>query len=109
MVHHRTDRLDGDAMRNERAQVDQKCRKTLGASPYLIARHSAGEEHHEVGMLGARSPYFLAVDDIKIAVTNGLGAKRQRVRAAGRFGDAEGLQSQRTISDAREIFLLLLG
>ncbi len=70
----------------------------------------AREQQHQIGMLGARGPEFLAVDDVVIvAFAPRRGAQGQRVGARGRLGDAEGLQAQFAARDLRQIALLLLG
>jgi hypothetical protein len=59
-------------------------------------------------MLGAAGPDLLAVDDVMVALAPREGAERGGVGAAGRLGDAEGLQAQSPGRDARQVALLLL-
>ena len=60
-------------------------------------------------MFGAADPDFLPVDDVAIALAPGEGADARGVGAAGRFGDAESLQTQLARGDLRQILRLLLG
>ena len=68
-----------------------------------FARRGAAQQHHQVGMFGAADPDLLAVDDISVALAPGESADARRVGAAGRFGDAEGLQAQLAAGDPRQI------
>src|SRR3546814_11165295 len=52
-------------------------------------------------------PYLLAAHDVAVALAPGAGQETQGIGAAGRLGDAEGLQAQLTLGDARQIALLL--
>ena len=59
-------------------------------------------------MFDARRPNFLAVDNVvAVAVLYGRRPEAQRVGAAGRFGNAERLQSQFAGGDSRQVFLFL--
>ena len=69
----------------------------------------ARQQQHEIGMLGARRPDLLAVDDVVIAVAHRRGAQAERVGAGGRLGDAEGLQAQFAARDAGQVARLLFG
>lgn len=60
-------------------------------------------------MLGARDPDLLAVDDIVVTIAPRRRPERQRVCAARRLGDAEGLQAQGAVGDAGKVFRLLFG
>ena len=70
-------------------------------------RRRARQQQHQIGMLGARGPDLLAVDDVVVAVAPREGLERSRVGAAGRLGDAEGLQPQLARGDLGQILLLL--
>ena len=90
--------------------VDQKHRQAVGALLGLLPRRGAREQQHQVGMLGARGPDLLAVDDVMVvAFAPRRGAQRQRVGARGRLGDAESLQAQFAAGDRGQIGLLLRG
>ena len=66
-----------------------------------FARRGARQQQHQVGMLGAAGPHLLAVHDVgAVVLLHRRGAQRQRVGAAGRLGDAEGLQAQLAAGDA---------
>ena len=74
-----------------------------------VLRRGPRQQQHQVGMLGAAGPDLLAVDDVAgVAVLAREGLQRGRVGAAGRLGDAEGLQAQFAARDLRQIFCLLL-
>ena len=76
----------------------------------LLLRRGARQQHHQVGMFGAAGPDLLAVDDVAVvAVLARKGLQRRRVGAAGRLGDAEGLQPQLAARDLRQVLCLLLG
>ena len=107
VVHHRADRPDGQALIQNRTHVDEKCGESLCLLAHLIARRGTCEQHHQVGMLGAARPNFLAVDDVFIALALGECAQRGRVGAARRLGDAEGLQPKLAGGDLRQVSLLL--
>ena len=92
-----------------RAHVDQEHREPAGALRHLLARRGAREQQHQVGMLGARGPDLLAVDDVVVAVAHRRGAQAERVGAGGRLGDAERLQPQFALGDRGQLALLLRG
>ncbi len=50
-----------------RAHVDQEHRQPVGALRHLLARRGARQQQHQVGMLGARGPDLLAVDDVVVS------------------------------------------
>jgi hypothetical protein len=110
VVHHGADRIDGEVGRLRQMHVDQKYRQTVGARLGLLLRRGARQEQHQVGMLGARGPDLLPVDDVMVvALAPRRGAQRQRVGARRRLGDAESLQAQLAAGDFRQIGLLLRG
>ena len=82
------------------AHVDDEHRQAVGALRRLFLRRGAREQQHQVGMFGAAGPDLLAVDDVVVAVALGGGLQRGGVGAAGRLGDAEGLQAQFAGGDA---------
>ena len=85
----------------DRAHVDQEHRQAVGALLHLLARRGAREQQHQVGMLGARGPDLLAVDDVAASPSRTAVVRRlQRVGARGRLGDAERLQPQFARGDA---------
>ena len=91
------------------AHVHQKNGQPAGAGRRLLARRGAREQQHQVGMLGARGPDLLAVDDIGVAVADRGGAQVERVGARGRLGHSERLQAQLAFGDRRQPALLLCG
>ncbi|MHC2539025.1 hypothetical protein ACVJMY_008594 [Bradyrhizobium diazoefficiens] len=110
VVHHGADRADLEAVVLGLAHVDDEHRKAVGALLDLLLRRGARQQHHQVGMLGAAGPDLLAVDDVAVvAFLARKGLQRGGVGAAGRLGDAEGLQAQFAARDLRQIFCLLLG
>ena len=77
VVHHGADRIDADAGDLREPHVDQEHREAVGALLHLLARRGARQQQHQIGMLGARGPDLLAVDDVVIvALANGGGAQR---------------------------------
>ena len=80
--------------------VDQKDREAVGARSCAASRGVVrAMQQHEIGMLGARGPHLLAVDDVVIALAPGRGGKAQHVGARGRLGHPEGLQPQLAARD----------
>ena len=61
----------------------------------------------EIGILGARGPDLLAVDDVVVAFAHRGRAQVEGVRARCRLGDAEGLQPQLAGRDLRQPARLL--
>ena len=74
-----------------------------------LARRGARQQQHQIGMLGARGPDLLAVDDVMVAVADRGGAQAERVGARGRLGDTECLQAQFAARNAGQIAFLLRG
>src|SRR5690606_37815336 len=107
MVHHRSDRPDGQALAQCRPYVDQEHGKTLGPLVHQITRSRPAEEEHEVRMLCSRGPELLAIHDIAVALAPGGRGERAGVAAAGGFGDAEGLRSQAPGGNLWQVALLL--
>jgi hypothetical protein len=56
--------------------------KALGLLRHLVARGGAGQQQHQVGMLGARGPDLLAVHHPLVALADGGGAQRRGVGPA---------------------------
>src|SRR3546814_749697 len=102
VVHHGADRLDGDAAADRLAQVDDEDRESLALLGHLVFRRRAREQQHQIAVLGAAGPYLLAAHDVAVALAPGAGQETQGIGAAGRLGDAEGLQAQLTLGDARQ-------
>ena len=107
VVDHRRDRRDPHLVLRRRLHVDDEDRQPVRARGQGALGRRAGEEDHEVGMLGAAGPDLLAVDDIGIAALLGRRRDRQRIGARARFGDAERLQAQFAARDPGQVFLLL--
>ena len=89
--------------------IDEEHREPAVRDARLLARAGAGKQQHQIGMLGARGPDFLAVDDVVVAVAACDGAQIERIGAGRRLGDAERLQAKLAARDRRQIALLLLG
>ena len=70
------------------AQVDDEDRHALGLLLHLGERRRAREQDHQVGVLDARDPDLLAVDDVAVALLHGGGLDLRRVGAGGRLGHA---------------------
>ena len=68
VVHHRTDGPDRHARPLRLAHVDQKDGKAIRVLGRLIFRRCPGQKQHQIGVLGAARPDFMAVDDVCIAV-----------------------------------------
>ena len=83
MVHHRPDRLDGHAVSDHLAHIDQKNGEPFGLACHRFTWSRAREQQHQVGIFGAARPNLLAVDDIFVAIAHGNGSQRQSVRPAG--------------------------
>ena len=109
MVHHRADRPDGQAMAQGRTHIDDEGGETVRPAGRLVARRGAGEQQHQVRMLGAAGPDLLAVHHINVAIPPRGGAQAGGVRAAAGFGHAESLKAKRAAGDLRQIFRLLGG
>ena len=109
MIHHGADRADRQPVVPGLPHVDEEHRKARGARLRLLARRGARQQQHEIGMLGARGPDLLAVDDIVVAVADGGGAQAERIGARRRLRHTECLQAQVAARDARQIALLLRG
>ena len=109
VVHHGADRADLETVVLRLAHVDDEHRQAVRALLGLLLRSRARQQDHQVGMLGAAGPDLLAVDDIAVvAVLARERLQRGGVGAAGRLGDAEGLQPQFAARDLRQILGLLL-
>ena len=87
--------------------VDQEDRQAVGALLGLLARRGARQQQHQVGMLGARGPDLLPVDDVVVALAHAPWCAAQRVGARGRLGDAERLQAQLAVAIAGRYSFLL--
>jgi len=73
------DRLHLDA---GRLHVDQKERDAFLLFGGLIRSH---ETEYPIGFMGIGRPDFLAVDDVMVALTHGLGFQRGEIRSGPRF------------------------
>ena len=82
VVHHRADRPDGQAVAHRLRMSTRKTDRPSVRFFDLVARRGAGEQQHQVGMLGAGGPDLLAVDDVACRRRARRGAERQRVGAA---------------------------
>ena len=108
VVHHGADRIDGDARALCEPHVDQKYRQAICALFRLFLRGGAREQQHQIGMLGARGPDLLAIDDIVIvAFALCRRAQGQCVRPGCWLGDSESLQTQFAAGDQRQVALFL--
>jgi hypothetical protein len=84
------------------AHVDQEDGQAVALTSHLVLGCGAGQQDHQVGVLGPAGPDLLAVDDIGVALAPGEGRDRRGVRAGGGLGDPEGLQADRAVGDARQ-------
>ncbi len=89
------------------AQIDEKNAQTVGLALHVFVRRGSHEKQHQIGVLHARGPHFLSVDDVVVALTNGHRLNPRRVRSGVGFGDAERLQTQLPTRNPRKIAALL--
>ena len=94
MVDHVADGPQREAGPSALAQIDQENREAFGFLLHLGQRRGARQQQHQVGMLHARDPDFLAVDDVAVAPPLGEGLDLGGVGAGGGLGDGERLQAQ---------------
>src|SRR5262249_11469011 len=80
------DRIDADAGALREPHVDEKDREAVAAPRCRFARGGAGKEQEKIGMLGARRPDLLPVDDVVVALAHGGGWQVERVRTGCRHG-----------------------
>src|SRR3546814_6912270 len=71
-----SDLLDGDALADRLAQVDDEDREPLALLLHLVLRRGAREQQQEIAVLGAARPHLLAAHDIVVALAPGHGQKR---------------------------------
>ena len=90
------------------AQVDQEDRQPVSLLRDLIEGRRARDQEHQVGVLGARDPHLLPVDDVAVAVAHRHRLELRRVGAGGRLGHAERLQPELSGRDLRQVLALLL-
>src|SRR2546426_2796869 len=107
VVDHGADRADREPLAQRGFHVDDEHRQAFGLLPHLFARRGAREEQHDVGVLGARGPDFLAVHDVAVAFLDRGRADRRGVGAGRGLGDAEGLQAQLAFRDLGQVFSFL--
>src|SRR3546814_8455515 len=81
-------RLDRHPRVARSAHVHEEDRQAVDLLLDLVARRGAGEQQHQVAMLGAGGPDLLSVDDIIVAVTHRGRPQCERVGARRRFGAA---------------------
>ena len=105
VVHHGADRADGQALR--RAHVDDEGGEALGLLRHLVARGGAGQQQHQVAMLGAAGPDFLAVDHVFVALAPRRCPQRGGVGATRGLGHAKSLQAQLALGDGGQVLRLL--
>ncbi len=108
VVDHVGDRLHGQAVADGLAQVDKEDRHALGLALHLGQRRGACQQDHQVGMLDARDPHLLPVDDVLVAPAHGGGLDLGGVGAGGRLGDTHGLQAQLAVRQLRQVVAFLL-
>ena len=68
VIHHGADGPDGEPVALGLAHVEEKHRQSRGARFRFRPRRGPRQQQHEIGMLGARRPNLLAVDDVIIPV-----------------------------------------
>ncbi len=108
MVDHGADGLDGQATAQRLAHVDEEDADPLALAGGSLLGRGAGEQHHQVGVLGPRGPHLLAVDHVDVAPACRGGRDRGGVGAGGGLCDAEGLQPRLAGGDLRQPGRLLL-
>ena len=91
------------ASRRSTMKIDMPSRLLL----HLGQRRGARQQDHQVGVLHARDPDLLAVDDVAVALLHRGGLDLGRVGAGGRLGHAHRLQAQLAAGDLRQVALLL--
>ena len=69
MIHHVADRPYAHAALLGVVQVDEKHRQAVGLLVDVGERRRAREQQHQVGVLDARDPHLLAVDDVAVAAS----------------------------------------
>ncbi len=104
MIDHVADRLDVDALA---FRFDDENGHAFGFLRNLVERGGAGEQDHQLGMLQARGPDLLAVDDVAVAFLDRDGLDLGGVGAGAGLGDAHGLQAQLAGRDFRKVSLFL--
>ena len=107
VVDHGADGLDGHALADRFAEIDEEDREPFGALLHLVLGRGARQQQHEVGVLGAAGPYLLSVDDVLVPVKDRRGGEAEGIGAAGRLGDAEGLEAQAPGGDLGQVAVLL--
>ena len=100
VIHHVADGAHREAAPSALAQIDQEHGQSLGLPLHFGQWRGARQQQHQIGMLHARDPDFLAVDDVAVALALGGGFDFGGVGAGGRLGDGEGLQAQFAGCDA---------
>ena len=109
VVDHRTELADFHAVAACVAHVHQQDRDAVGLFLHLVGRGGAHQQEHQVGVLGARGPHFLAMHHIVVALAHRAGFQFGGVGTGGGFGHPEGLQAQFPGRDLRQVSRLLLG
>ena len=88
VVDHVRDRPHGQALADRLVQVDDEDRHALGLLLHLGQRRRARQQDHQVGVLHARDPHLLAVDDVAVALLHRGRLDLGRVGAGRRLGHA---------------------
>ena len=109
MIDHVQDGPHFHSLANRVAQVDHEDGHALALFLHIRQRRRARQQDHQVGMLDAGDPHFLAVDHIAVALAHRHGLDLCRVGAGAGFGHAHALESQLTGCNLRQVALLLLG
>ena len=107
MVDHVGDRAHRQAMADRVAQVDDEHRHALTLLLHIGQWRGARQQDHQVGMLDARDPDLLAVDNIAAVFLDRQGLDLGGVGAGGRLGHAHRLQAQFAGGDLGQVALLL--
>ena len=103
VVDHGVDAPDGQALADRVLHIDQQHRQPLGAPLDLVDRRGAHQQQHQVGLVGARGPQLLAVDDVVVAVAHRARLELGGVGAGGRLGHAERLKADFAGRDLRQV------
>ena len=88
VVDHVGDRPHRQPVADRLAQVDDEDRHAFGLLLHLGERRGARQQDHQVGVLHARDPDLLAVDDVAVALLHRGRLDLRGVGAGGRLGHA---------------------
>ena len=109
MIEHRLDGPDLDLAQVHGAlQVHQEHAQALSFIGQLVVRRSACQQQQQIGVLGARGPHLLAINDEAVPTANGSCLQAGRFGARVGLGHAKSLKAQLTAGDPTQIALFLV-